>query len=160
MDASAFLSWLSKEVVYLTHRLLGGARRSRVDTLVIEDDVDVEWLRRELGRLYFDAGWLLSYHYYGEDANMRRPIYSEIHDYPWRQVHLRVFGGDGGLEIDAHCEPAPLMHPWRHKQGAEKSVEEGVDTVALVLEEIGVSYRVESVSEPQEYVDEYRDADE
>lgn len=83
-------------------------------------DADVEEVSVGLGRASYEPGWPLSYHYYGEDLNARRYYLDPGRQYPHRQLHVRGFAtADGGTEIIAHEEPAPLQHPRAHLRSAD-----------------------------------------
>jgi len=140
---SWWVSWLLKEVFYVWYRFVTTRARSSVTTLVIEEDMEPEDLRVMMGRHYYDAGWLLSYHYYGEQLNMRRPFYSSLYEYPWRQLHLRGFTEGERLEIDVHTEPDAMSHPWAHWRREELEVEDGVSRLRQFLDIEGVEYSVE-----------------
>jgi len=139
---SWWVSWLLKEMFYLWYRFVATRPRSSVTTLVIEEEMTTEEMRVLLGRHYYDAGWLLSYHYYGEQLNMRRPYYSMDYEHPWRQVHLRGFVTEEGLEMDVHTETDAMSHPWVHWRGEEVDVEGGVSRLRQFLDIEGVGYRV------------------
>lgn len=63
----------------------------------------------------YEPKWPLSFHYYGEDANLRAYYYDPTREYPHRQIHVRGFdAGDGDVAEYAHDEPSALAHPVAH----------------------------------------------
>lgn len=77
---------------------------------------------------YFEDNWYLSYHYKGEDANLRKPNgKTKLGN---RQRHIRVWAVDSSTcEFEAHDEMSPLQHPKLHLQGKNKR-----DSVRDVIE--------------------------
>ncbi|NHN40550.1 hypothetical protein G9C85_02715 [Halorubellus sp. JP-L1] len=75
---------------------------------------NLEDVRVALGQQSYEPGWLLSYHYKGEDLNARRYFYDPSLEYPHRQLHIRGWDRGDHVAIDAHEEPAPLQHPRAH----------------------------------------------
>lgn len=99
----------------------------------------------------FEDGWLLSYQYHGEDANLRRPAGTRTIDGEEVQMHLhaRLFehapdNGTPRTEILPHHEPSPIQHPRLHLLEEAMSWEAGVERMSNVLDIVGLDYEVES----------------
>lgn len=69
-------------------------------------------------RVFAECGyiprWPLSYHYRGEQANMIRYYYDGEHEFPHRQIHIRLYDEPDGVGVYAHEEPSALHHPEKH----------------------------------------------
>lgn len=100
-------------------------------------------LRRILGAAHFTNAWELSYHYSGEDLNMRRPEYDDSDARPWKQTHVRGFVEPDGVRLLAHYEYEPTQYPDAHLHNERLSVDRGLDIVADVLTDAGVAFKVE-----------------
>ncbi|WP_135852621.1 hypothetical protein [Halorussus salinus] len=77
-------------------------------------DTTIEDLHDMLAEKSYNPGWPLSYRYYGEDLNARRYYFDATRPHPHRQLHIRGFQTDDGVEVHAHEEPAPEHHPRAH----------------------------------------------
>lgn len=98
----------------------------------------VDEVRHALGRRHWTNSWELSYHYEGEDGNLRRPIYLEDADRPWQQDHARLFDrGEAGVEIHAHREAEPTAYPYAHLHGRQQ-YDPAVDAVESALRRSGL----------------------
>lgn len=97
-------------------RVLLALRRSfftvkKPDTATINRPIGE--VREALLENHFEDGWILSYRYHGEDANLRRPAGKQ--DGLNRQTHVRLWdNGDGTTGVVAHEEASPLQHPGAH----------------------------------------------
>ncbi|WP_435349767.1 hypothetical protein [Haloarchaeobius sp. HRN-SO-5] len=97
-------------------------------------------VRTTLGKQSYEPGWLLSYHYRGEDLNTRRYYYSPGREYPHRQLHVRGWTTDGeSIDIDAHDEPSPLQHPKAHLR--EIDIDDATDWVTDAYNTTGLDPR-------------------
>lgn len=109
----------------------------RPDHQVLVVDAPLTELKQVLRVRHFTSGWLFSYHYYDEDANLRRP---EPGDHPdrWYQLHVRIFEReDGTCELDCHYEFDPLIHPKRHLLGKVFRVKYGLVLTQTMLTDAG-----------------------
>ncbi|MFB6189351.1 MAG: hypothetical protein ABEI57_05660 [Halapricum sp.] len=98
---------------------------------------------------HFEDGWLMSYNYMGEDANLRRPAGTWTKDGReiQMQLHVRLFArDDGGTDLLVHYEPAPMQHPKLHLLGIGYSVAEAINRTTAVLEELSIGYSTHSSS--------------
>jgi len=103
-------------------------------------DASIEEVRAALGRRHFTNAWELSYHYNGEDLNMRRPEYVDD-DYNWYQLHIRGFErDDGGVDLHAHFELEPTAHPYGHIEGTNFNISRGAEMLVDILDEEGFEY--------------------
>jgi hypothetical protein len=102
-------------------------------------DADVDHVRKTLGKAYFTNSWELSYHYEGEILNMRRPVYI-VDDYGWYQVHVRGFMDDDDFYLHAHLELEPTEYPDQHIEEVNYNESAGVDVIASILDDAGISY--------------------
>lgn len=95
---------------------------------------------------HFESGRPLSYHYYGEDLNLRRPAGTARHDgQPVQlQLHVRAFEQpDGSIELLAHREATPVEHPRLHLKGGRTGLYDdaaGLDRLARVLEQASIDF--------------------
>lgn len=106
-------------------------------------DESTDSIRKILGRNYFTNSWELSYSYYGEDLNMRRPEYNESDlERPWYQTHVRGFEQeDGSLKLLAHYEYEPTEYPEEHLHNENLSVKAGIYELKRILDSSNVEYR-------------------
>jgi hypothetical protein len=102
-----------------------------------------------LGRAYFAPNWEFSYYERGEDTNLARVVYEEQsasgHPYVWWQTHVRGWtsraaDGQPRTRLRAHFELEPTEYDQDHLNGVGLDIPRGIDTVAAVLEEAGVTY--------------------
>jgi hypothetical protein len=80
----------------------------------------------------YTPNWLLSYHYEGEDANLVRFYYDPDSEFPFRQVHVRLFIDElpeGEIGIAAHEEASALTHREAHLAEETFDRERGVEMV-------------------------------
>jgi len=106
-------------------------------------DVTVDELREAFGRRFWTNGWELSYHYEGEDANMRRPIYLPKRECPWQQDHLRAFEIEDGVELHVHREPEPTEHPAAHLDAGEhQQYDPAIESVSSLLVDLDLTYEL------------------
>jgi len=104
------LPWRAIERLGLTLRRSYFTVR-KPDTATI--DRPIREVRAALLNNHFEDGWILSYRYKGEDANLRRPTGKQ--DGKNRQTHVRLWdNGDGATGVVAHEEASPLQHPGAH----------------------------------------------
>ncbi|MFC4549396.1 MULTISPECIES: hypothetical protein [Halorussus] len=103
-----------RRVIYAGRRRWFTVERPTVDAALRLVDRPVEDVRATLAEQSYNPGWLLSYHYYGEDLNARRYFYDPTRPHPHRQLHIRGFKTGEGVELVAHEEPAPEHHPRAH----------------------------------------------
>lgn len=69
----------------------------------------------ELAIHSYEPGWPLSYHYHGEDVNLRRYYYDPDAEYPHRQMHVRLWERKNGSVFQyTHDEPSAIHHPKAH----------------------------------------------
>ena len=86
-------------------------------------------VRECLAKQGFVPEWPLSYRYGGEVLNMRLFFYDPAKDLPHRQLHVRAFETDDGLEIMAHSEPTPEHHPKDHLESHDMGMEQANEWV-------------------------------
>lgn len=99
---------------------------------------DVETSLMTMG---FVPDWPLSYMYGGEDGNLRRYFYDPSKDLPHRQIHVRLFEVQGGVEVMAHTEPDPYHHPKEHLASTDMENEAAVEWTKRQLEnEVPIGY--------------------
>lgn len=116
------------------------------DHLVTSASIDD--LREALGRAHFTNGWELSYHYRGEDLNMRRPEYvdDDPAGRPWYQLHVRGFEhANREVSLFPHLEYEPTEYPELHLHEVNFNVDEALSMLADVLDEAGVDYELKVV---------------
>jgi len=89
-------------------------------------------LRIMIGEQSYELEWPLSYRYEGEDLNARRYYYDPENTLPHRQVHIRAWETENGVEIYAHEEPSPIQHPVAHLKSADM-----VDVTNRVVNRLG-----------------------
>lgn len=128
-----------KQAVYGARRLFFGREPSDVPMLYVKADIDR--LRRFFGRRCFASNWLLSYHYYGEDLNMRRPEYVDEARFSWRQIHIRGFDRGTGVALQAHSEPEPIAHVRAHLEKREVEIRATLARVSRILDKSPFGYR-------------------
>lgn len=103
-------------------------------------DEDIEGLETLLRKENFRSGWLLSYHYKGEDGNLSRAEY-EYGDLSEKQLHIRLFEEEEGQTvIYTHYEMCPIEHPRKHLNGAEQSVDIGHKMTKEILDKHNIGY--------------------
>lgn len=105
----------------------------------------VEDVMGALGGQYFAPNWEFSYYERGEDLNLARVEYEsrEIanHEYVWWQTHVRGWEqDDGSVRLRPHYELEPTEYDQDHINGIGLDVPAGVEKVASVLDEVGMSY--------------------
>jgi len=106
----------------------------------IEVDASLDEVREALGKRYFTNAWELSYHYEGEDLNMRRPEYVDD-EYNWYQLHIRGFEQDDGtVLLYAHLELEPTEYPYEHLNGTNFSDSKGYEMMTPLLDDAGIEY--------------------
>ncbi|MDL0127087.1 hypothetical protein [Halobacterium salinarum] len=102
-----------RRLFYRARKHFFTVRRPKQPSFTPVDPIDA--VRDRLGRESYQPGWPLSYHYYGEDLNARRYVFDPDAEHPHRQLHIRGFELDNGsVELIAHEEPDPIMHPRAH----------------------------------------------
>ena len=125
------LPWKLIRKTILTIRRMYFTHPKPEDTLELQ--LSVSRFQEVLIEDHFEDGWYVSYHYEGEDINLRRP--QGKNSAGNRQRHIRVWdNGDGGVEFEAHDEMSPIQNPKEHLLGKNKR-----DTTELVAEEYGLS---------------------
>jgi len=126
---------LIRRVVFFIRVTLLAVARPEHKVLVV--DASVEELKQTLKSLHFTSGWKFAYHYYGEDANLRRPEPGDDPD-RWYHVHVRIFEReDGRCELDCHFELDPLIHPKLHLLEKVMRVKYGLHLVQQDLQDAG-----------------------
>lgn len=104
-------------------------------------DLTVDELEEVLGRQGFVPEWPLSYRYGGEVANLRLYFYEATKELPHRQVHVRAFEHENGLELMCHEEPTPDHHPQEHLESHDMAFEAANEFVKRRLEnQVPVGY--------------------
>jgi hypothetical protein len=71
-------------------------------------------VRVTLGTASYTLSWPFSYHYKGEDVNAARYYHDPTRRYSHRQLHVRGFVTETGVELTAHEEPSAIHHPRAH----------------------------------------------
>ena len=94
----------------------------------------------------FFPGWILPYHYEGEDETLVRffadPYYHP--ELPYRQDHARLFVDEypeGEIGISAHAEANAVVHRDAHLDNVGLDYEFGAVRLAEVLKTEGVTFR-------------------
>lgn len=77
-------------------------------------DMSLDTVKAILGDNSYAPEFPLSYNYHGEDYNARHYYYDPGKRYPHRQIHVRGFEQEDGVELMCHEEPAPEYHPKQH----------------------------------------------
>lgn len=99
------------------------------------DDVKAAFFQKDMRR-----GWLLSYNYYEEDANMVSPLYKDD-DYEDYQLHVRLFDKDDGyVHVYPHTELCPINWPRKHLEEENLSVTAGIEKSKGILDDNGFQY--------------------
>lgn len=131
------LPWKTiRQAAYYGRRAVFGTKKPDVSRLKVH--MDVEHVENVLRRNNMRSGWLISYHYHGEDANLVKPIYFP-EDSREHQLHIRLFdNGDGTCELIAHTELCPINHPGGHIRNVDMSIVEGLAFAEEMLEEEGI----------------------
>lgn len=141
------IPWPVVRAAYRTARRLFFSRSPpEQDHLVTSASLDD--LRAALGRRHFTNAWELSFHYEGEDLNMRRPVYfgNDV-ERPWYQTHVRGFEhGNGEVTLYAHFEYEPTAYPEAHLHGENLHVGEGTSRLSQALDDAGIQYESKVVS--------------
>jgi len=117
-------------------RLFGHSRPD--DAVQLVADATRDELVTALAQLGYTPNWLLSYHYHGEDANLVRFYYDGDSEFPFRQIHVRLFIDefpDGRIGIAVHEEASALTHRDAHLEERTFDRERGVE---LLTEELAV----------------------
>ena len=76
-------------------------------------DTEIQNAKEALLDEHFEDSWYLSYHYNGEDENLRRPD-GEDEAGQSRQFHVRLFEEGSQTRVMAHREYSPIQHPKLH----------------------------------------------
>lgn len=117
---------LAPRVLRGAKRLFGRARQTLFSREASAPDMRVDCsldeLRRVLGDRYFTNAWELSWHYRGEDLNMRRPKRYDD-DYEWYQTHVRAYERDGTVLVEMHEDLEPTAYPYYHLHPPEDSMQ-------------------------------------
>jgi hypothetical protein len=106
-------------------------------------EATVDELEAAFGNAHFTNSWEISWHYKGEDLNMRRPKRYDD-EYEWYQTHVRVFEREDGLcEIELHEDLEPTEYPYLHLHpptDGSQSNRRAFNDVARILENNSVEY--------------------
>lgn len=134
---------------YLFRRLVATKDKPKELHLLVDSPVDK--LEDELRMEHFREGWILSYHYKGEDSNLCRAefkhgAYSDL------QLHIRLFDRDDDrTELYAHIELDPMSHPRLHIKGQMLHTGKGIQMAQGILDQKGIVYeKVEPDTESEE----------
>lgn len=135
-----FIPWpLLRWTLRNFRKFLFSRQPSKQKYLVVDEDIAK--IRRILGQNHFANSWELSYHYYGEDVNLRRPEYDESSDRPWRQLHIRGFiMSNGELKLLGHTELEPTEYPEGHLHNEDLSVRDGIFKLKKILDSEEIEY--------------------
>lgn len=133
------LPWVAlRDAGYVFRRLVATKNRPDREHLLI--DAPIEELQTMFRKEHFRSGWMLSYHYKGEDANLSRAEYKHG-DYNELQLHIRLFDReDDRTELMAHVEVCPIEHPRQHLKGKYHSEEKGVMMTKGILDSKNIVY--------------------
>jgi len=101
-----------RRVFYIARRRFFTVNKPKKDGYTVCESV--ESVRERLGKDSYEPAWPYSYRYMGEDMNCRRYFLDPEKEYPHRQIHIRGFEVDDGVQLLAHEEPAPKHHPKIH----------------------------------------------
>lgn len=82
-------------------------------------DMDLEELRTTLAKQGVKPGHIFSYVYEGEDYNGIFYYKDPDRKYPHRQIHIRGFQMDNGIELMCHEEPCWYHHPRVHIKSSD-----------------------------------------
>jgi len=130
-----------KRLAGYTRFILSGSRSGGRDLRV---EADEDTVRDALGDAFFTNGWELSWHYKGEDMNMRRPLRLDD-QYEWYQTHVRGYvDDDGTVYLEAHEDLEPTEYPYWHlypPEDAARNQRRALADVAEVLDDNGIEYR-------------------
>ena len=125
------------------------ARERFASTAGREPQLVVEASREELiavlqGHDFF-PGWILSYHYEGEDETLVRFFSDEaIHpDLPYRQDHVRLFVDEfeNGIGVSVHTEANAVVHRDAHLDNVGLDFDLGAARLTEILSTEDVTFR-------------------
>lgn len=125
-----------RDVGFSARRLLGTRDKPDNEHLIV--DASLDELKDEFRKENFREGWMLSYHYKGEDGNLSRAEFKhgEMNDY---QLHMRLYElGHSTVEVHAHIEPCPISNPRKHISGDYLDTPTGVLMVQKLLDDVGI----------------------
>lgn len=137
--------WDGLRMLYWTlRRVVASGQEHGGPALVVPETA--ESVTATLGRRYFAPNWEFSYYRRGEDLNLARVEYEhrEIadHEYVWWQTHVRGWKqDDGSIRLRPHYELEPTEYDQDHIDGVGLDVAAGVENVADVFDDEGISYR-------------------
>jgi hypothetical protein len=118
------LPWRALRRVALSIRTTYFTRGRAPTTAVI--DAPYRSIEERLARIGGEPAWPLSFHYHGEDSNIRFYYYDDSEKYPHRQLHIRLFDRGDKTELYAHEESSALHHPKEHISGGTVDATEEV----------------------------------
>lgn len=126
------LPWrLIRNVGYSFRRIFGTKDVPKRGHILAECEPDklVEMLRKD----HMRSGWILSYHYKGEDYNLSRAEYSD-EGHGKMQLHIRIFDAKRDrCKIMAHFEDCPIEKPRLHLKGENQDIEKGLKITEKIL---------------------------
>ncbi len=107
------LPWRAFRKLFYTLRVEFATKGHPADTIKLEGTL--EEVKNEFAKNSYEPEWPLSYHYHGEDANLRRYYYDPSAEHPHRQMHTRLFVDENGVVSEySHDEPSAVHHPIAH----------------------------------------------
>jgi hypothetical protein len=109
------------------------------DAKYLRIDISIANLEMMLREVYYDDWSEFSFHYEGEDLNMRRPFYmdGEQNDY---QHHIRAWGKDNKVYLRAHNELCAKDHPVLHLKAKGLNHDKGMADLESLLQTLGIPY--------------------
>lgn len=132
---------LVRDSVYRFRRVAASVDRPDEDYIAVDRGLDIltDMFRSD----HYREGWFLSYHYYGEVANISRPEYVSNQKYDAFQTHARFFrDARDGYHIMAHRELCPISHPKLHLEEEHYSIEDGLENVMETLDYYDIQYEL------------------
>lgn len=106
-------------------------------------DADLDEITEVLGQHSYAPNWEFSYNYRGEDLNLAQVVHHRSKTHPdavWWQTHVRGWGTEDRVELQAHWETEPTENDSAHLEGHGLEVSIGMKNLREVLDEEGLEY--------------------